>query len=192
MPPPGSQCGDADDSRAADGAHRRPEGVRGLPQDRHKTADEIKDLASKAARSRGIVRFGHTRHVFSVAEARQPQACQTCHMGFDHPQWEMYSTSKHGVRYMLKQTRAVPATVVGPSCQTVTCQTATTSADGVGFPGREDAAAADRQWAADRTLILEALGILDPDGRPTARLGAVKAADMARFTEESWQRNATR
>jgi hypothetical protein len=32
----------------------------------------------------------HTRHLFSVAEARQPQACQTCHMGFDHPQWEMY------------------------------------------------------------------------------------------------------
>ncbi|MFQ6037861.1 MAG: multiheme c-type cytochrome, partial [Candidatus Aminicenantales bacterium] len=28
----------------------------------------------------------HTRHMFSVAEARQPQACQTCHMGFDHPQ----------------------------------------------------------------------------------------------------------
>ncbi len=33
----------------------------------------------------------HTRHTFSVQEARQPQACQTCHMGFDHPQWEMYS-----------------------------------------------------------------------------------------------------
>ena len=45
----------------------------------------------------------HTRHTFSVQEARQPQACQTCHMGFDHPQWEMYSSSKHGVRYLLKQ-----------------------------------------------------------------------------------------
>ncbi len=29
----------------------------------------------------------HTRHAFSVAEAREPEACMTCHMGFDHPQW---------------------------------------------------------------------------------------------------------
>ncbi|MEN8176509.1 MAG: multiheme c-type cytochrome, partial [Pseudomonadota bacterium] len=45
----------------------------------------------------------HTRHSFSVEEARQPQACRTCHMGFDHPQWEMYESSKHGVRNDLKQ-----------------------------------------------------------------------------------------
>ena len=45
----------------------------------------------------------HTRHSFSVVEARQPQACQTCHMGFDHPQWEMYSTSKHGIRHGMKR-----------------------------------------------------------------------------------------
>ena len=39
----------------------------------------------------------HTRHTFSVVEAQQPQACQTCHMGFDHPQWEMYTSAKHGI-----------------------------------------------------------------------------------------------
>ena len=50
----------------------------------------------------------HTRHTFSVQEAKQPQACQTCHMGFDHPQWEMYSGSKHGVRYLLKQNKTLP------------------------------------------------------------------------------------
>ena len=44
----------------------------------------------------------HTRHLFSKAEARRPEACQTCHMGFDHPQWEMYSGSKHGVRNALR------------------------------------------------------------------------------------------
>ena len=43
----------------------------------------------------------HTRHTFSAVEASEPQACQTCHMGFDHPQWEMWSSSKHGVRYLL-------------------------------------------------------------------------------------------
>ena len=39
----------------------------------------------------------HTRHVFSKLEARQPEACETCHMGLDHEQIEYYRTSKHGV-----------------------------------------------------------------------------------------------
>ena len=42
----------------------------------------------------------HTRHLFAASEARRPEACMTCHMGFDHPQWEMYSTSKHGSIYL--------------------------------------------------------------------------------------------
>ncbi|MFQ6674899.1 MAG: multiheme c-type cytochrome, partial [Fidelibacterota bacterium] len=57
----------------------------------------------------------HTRHTFSTVEASQPQACQTCHMGFDHPQWEMYSSSKHGVRYLLKQNGTLPENTVAPS-----------------------------------------------------------------------------
>ena len=39
----------------------------------------------------------HTRHLFSAEEARQPEACETCHMGEDHSQYEMWSSSKHGV-----------------------------------------------------------------------------------------------
>ncbi|BBO22080.1 hydroxylamine reductase [Candidatus Desulfobacillus denitrificans] len=38
----------------------------------------------------------HTRHEFSVAESRKPQACATCHNGVDHNNWEAYSLSKHG------------------------------------------------------------------------------------------------
>jgi len=45
----------------------------------------------------------------------------------------------------------------------------------------------DTQWAADRATILQALGVLDPDGKPTARLDVVKAADVARLTQEAWQ-----
>ena len=45
----------------------------------------------------------------------------------------------------------------------------------------------DKQWAADRTTILQALGVLDPDGKPTARLDLVKSADLARLTQEEWQ-----
>ncbi len=39
----------------------------------------------------------HTRHSFRKEEARDPRACSNCHMGFDHPQWEMYMSSKHGI-----------------------------------------------------------------------------------------------
>lgn len=38
----------------------------------------------------------HTRHRFSVAEARKPEACGQCHLGPDHPQMEIYAESKHG------------------------------------------------------------------------------------------------
>src|SRR4030065_1831540 len=84
-----------------------------------KTEAEIKEL-KKGGAGFGLASCDvcHTRHVFSVQEARQPQACQTCHMGIDHPQWEMSSSSKHGVRYLLKQNKALPENVAAPTCQT--------------------------------------------------------------------------
>jgi hydroxylamine dehydrogenase len=42
----------------------------------------------------------HTRHTFSAAEARQPEACSTCHNGVDHNEWENYLLSKHGTVYL--------------------------------------------------------------------------------------------
>ena len=41
----------------------------------------------------------HTRHSFSKAQARQPEACSKCHLGPDHPQKEIYEESKHGNTY---------------------------------------------------------------------------------------------
>lgn len=41
----------------------------------------------------------HTRHSFSVVEARQPEACATCHNGVDHNEFENYMLSKHGTIY---------------------------------------------------------------------------------------------
>ncbi|MEE8432337.1 MAG: multiheme c-type cytochrome, partial [Candidatus Desulfatibia sp.] len=49
--------------------------------------------------SQGSCTACHTRHRFSVAEARRPEACSTCHLGPDHPQYEIYMSSKHGVIY---------------------------------------------------------------------------------------------
>lgn len=41
----------------------------------------------------------HTRHSFSAAEARQPEACATCHNGVDHNEFENFMLSKHGTIY---------------------------------------------------------------------------------------------
>ncbi len=44
----------------------------------------------------------HTRHEFSVANSRKPEACGTCHSGADHINWEAYTMSKHGKEYESK------------------------------------------------------------------------------------------
>jgi len=41
----------------------------------------------------------HTRHAFSIEEARKPETCGQCHLGPDHPQHEIYEESKHGNIY---------------------------------------------------------------------------------------------
>lgn len=131
----------------------------------------------------------HTRHIFSVKEAKQPQACETCHMGFDHPQWEMYAGSKHGVRYLLKQNGTLPPTVAAPTCQTCHMQEGNHEVrTGWGFLAVRLPMPEDKEWAADRATVLQALGVLDPDGKPTGRLEVVRGASMARFTQDEWQK----
>ncbi len=49
--------------------------------------------------SKGSCTSCHTRHRFSVMEARKPEACGQCHLGPDHPQIEIYMESKHGDIY---------------------------------------------------------------------------------------------
>jgi hypothetical protein len=154
-----------------------------------KTEAEIKELKATGA-GFGLASCDacHTRHTFSVQEARQPQACQTCHMGFDHPQWEMYSASKHGVRYLLKQNKTLPDAVAAPTCQTCHMQEGNHAVRTAwGFLAVRLPLPEDKQWAADRATILQGLGVLDPDGKPTGRLEVVKAADVARLTQEAWQ-----
>jgi hydroxylamine dehydrogenase len=130
----------------------------------------------------------HTRHLFSKAEARRPEACQTCHMGFDHPQWEMYSGSKHGVRNALRQQKAIPETSAAPTCQTCHMQEGNHEVRTAwGFLAvRLPMPEGDAQWTADRATILQGLGVLDPQGKPTGRLEVVKAADVARLTQEAF------
>ncbi len=49
--------------------------------------------------SKGSCSACHSRHRFSVEEARKPETCGQCHLGPDHPQIEMYLESKHGNIY---------------------------------------------------------------------------------------------
>jgi hydroxylamine dehydrogenase len=44
----------------------------------------------------------HSRHSFNLEEARKPEACYTCHMGPDHPNYEAYMSSKHGAIYVAR------------------------------------------------------------------------------------------
>ncbi len=41
----------------------------------------------------------HLRHEFSLEQARKPETCNACHIGPDHPQWEIYVESPHGISY---------------------------------------------------------------------------------------------
>jgi len=66
----------------------------------------------------------HSRHLFDAKQARSPPACATCHMGPDHPQWEIYQTSKHGVVWSTR------GESVAPTCSSCHMPTRRTGADG--------------------------------------------------------------
>ncbi|RKX62373.1 MAG: cytochrome C [Thermodesulfobacteriota bacterium] len=130
----------------------------------------------------------HTRHSFSKKEALDPRACQQCHMGYDHPQWEMWSSAKHGTRYFIKEKGELPENAGAPTCQLCHMPDGNhTNRTAWGFLGVRLPLPEDKQWASDRVTILKALGVLNPEtGEPTARLDAVKSVDMVRLTEEAW------
>ena len=154
-----------------------------------KSEAEIKEL-KKGGAGFGVASCDacHTRHTFAVEEAREPEACQTCHMGFDHPQWEMYSSSKHGVRHKLKRIGILHPNASAPTCQTCHMPEGDHAVSTAwGFLAVRLPLPEDKQWAADRVTILKALGVLDPAGKPTGRLEVVKAASVARLTQEDWQ-----
>lgn len=132
----------------------------------------------------------HTRHTFSLKEASEPEACRTCHMGFDHPQWEMYSSSKHGVRYQMKRDGILSDSTSAPTCQICHLPDGThENRTAWGFLAvRLPMPEGDAQWTADRAVILTALNVLDSSGNPTGRLDVVKAADVARLTQEDFDR----
>jgi hydroxylamine dehydrogenase len=84
----------------------------------------------------------HTRHTFSVAEARKPETCGQCHLGPDHPQAEIYEESKHGnifnanvEHYNMEAADWGTDDITAPTC--ATCHMSTFN----GIPGSHDAGA---------------------------------------------------
>ncbi len=153
----------------------------------------LTDQSVRESQDRKYYKYGmdcqncHTRHAFSKAEAREPEACMTCHMGFDHPQWEMWSSSKHGVAYLMDREAHR-----GPTCQD--CHMAEGNHEvrtpwgflGLRLPEPDD------EWMGYRATILMGLGVLDAEGQPTALLEVVKAGDMARLDAESFAAERTK
>ncbi len=156
-----------------------------------KTEEQKKDQLAKGYRYQvNSCDECHTRHSFSKKEANNPRACQQCHMGYDHPQWEMWSSSKHGMRYFAKQAGDLPESAAAPTCQTCHLPDGThENHTAWGFLGVRLPLPDDKQEAADRVTILKALGVLDPEtGEATPILDAVKAVDMARLDQASWEK----
>lgn len=135
----------------------------------------------------------HTRHTFSLREARQPQACRTCHEGIDYAQWETYANSKHGVRALLKQVSAVPAESAAPTCQSCHMENGNHEVRNAwGCVYLRMPMPEDKQWAGDSAALLQALGVLDPALKPTPMIEGVKALDMVRTTREAWEKERNR
>jgi hydroxylamine dehydrogenase len=71
----------------------------GATDDKYWSAEQNKYIDSSSLRIRNGCIACHSRHAFNLEEARKPEACYTCHMGPDHPNYEAYMSSKHGSIY---------------------------------------------------------------------------------------------
>jgi hydroxylamine dehydrogenase len=56
--------------------------------------------------------------VFKDRHCFEPEACKTCHTGFDHEQWEMYSGAKHCVTSLINRDVDPENKERAPWCQT--------------------------------------------------------------------------
>lgn len=55
--------------------------------------------------SKGSCSACHGRHLFSKAQAREPEACARCHSGPDSPDTEIFAASKHGMIFASQRHR---------------------------------------------------------------------------------------
>ena len=122
---------------------------------------------------------GHEGY-YDVDNVKLPNAeiCAECHS----ERFEQYKKGKHTLAYAV--INAMPAThyPAAPACQTCDMDGGNHEMRTTwGFLAVRLHLPEDEQWKNDRVSILKTLGVLDPDGNPTVRLDAVKAADVTRL-----------
>ncbi|MGQ3685988.1 MAG: multiheme c-type cytochrome [Candidatus Loosdrechtia sp.] len=74
-----------------------------VPMQVAKPAEEVTACAACHGIAENRCDGCHTRHDFSVAEARKPNNCGVCHSGLEHCEYEMYRGSYHGAVYESEQ-----------------------------------------------------------------------------------------
>jgi hypothetical protein len=127
----------------------------------------------------------HTRHLFSALEARQPEACKTCHGSLQYDAW---ASSKHGIRYLLKQAGRLPSDAAAPTCQVCHLQNgdhANRTPWGnlaLRLPLPQDPA-----WAADKQALLVALGLVNAAGGDGPRAVALSDSGLLQLDLVAYQ-----
>ena len=107
----------------------------------------------------------HQAHAFSRLAARQPTTCARCHGGPDHPQWESWASSRHGARWVVRGGQVDPGALAPPTCQDCHFREgAHTQRTPWGTLALPLVLPNDPVWAADRLVLLRALGLVDAQG----------------------------
>ncbi len=115
----------------------------------------------------------HLRHEFSLEQVRKPETCNACHIGPDHPQWEIYQESAHGIAYMTGgddwNWDADPGTLTTLDMPAATCATCHMSGFGL---------SATTHDVGDRLTWFLASAISEP--RPNAAENQVRMQNVCR------------
>ncbi|MBK9516136.1 MAG: cytochrome C [Anaeromyxobacter sp.] len=127
----------------------------------------------------------HTRHTFSVKEAREPEACKACHGDL---QYEAWSNSKHGTRHAAVRAGQLPAQAAAPTCQTCHLQGGNHAVRApLGNVALRLPLEDDQAWAADKHALFVALGVLDAAGNNGVRGQAFEEARIAELDRLGFQ-----
>ena len=146
----------------------------------------------RRVRGRLVRRLPHAPPVLE-GEARRPRRARPATWGSTTRSGRCTRARSTACATPLKQQKAIPETSAGahlPDLPHAGGQPR--GAHRLGVP-RGAAALARRTTRSGRrtgSTILQGLGVLDPKGNPTARLEVVKAADVARLTQEAFDRRS--
>jgi cytochrome c553 len=82
----------------------------------------------------------------------------------------------------------IPEDAAAPTCQSCHFQDGDhANMTAWGYLGLRLPYPQDAQWARDRVAILQALGVFDPEGKPTPRLAVFETYKFFSFKEEDWR-----